>query len=99
MSRTRRQNPAITEPAVWGTDIKQHTELTESGEKIYKTAVYARLSSEDLCRTKTSALISGGTIENQVLLVQKYIESKPYLKLCGIFTDNGFTGTNLVGVR
>lgn len=55
-------------------------------EKIYKTAIYARLSVEDSDTHKT--------IENQILLVQKYIEGKQDLDLCGIFTDNGQTGTN-----
>jgi len=41
-----------------------------------------------------TATDDGGTIENQILLVQKYIEGKPYLKLCETFIDNGQTGTN-----
>ena len=57
-------------------------------DSLYKTAIYARLSVEDLSKS------NGGTIENQILLVQKYIEAKPYLKLCRIFIDNGQTGTN-----
>ena len=59
-----------------------------SGEKIYKTAIYARLSSED------SGNKDGGSIDSQILIVRKYIESEPYLKLCETFTDNGETGTN-----
>ena len=62
-------------------------ELLEN-ENIYKTAIYARLSNEDLGKK------DGGSIDNQILLVQKYIESKPYLKLCDTFIDNGETGTN-----
>jgi DNA invertase Pin-like site-specific DNA recombinase len=62
-------------------------------EKIYKTAIYARLSSEDI-DSHINAGVSGGTIENQILLVQKYIESKPYLRLYDTFADNGQTGTN-----
>lgn len=57
-------------------------------EKIYKTAIYARLSVED------SGRCDGEIIENQILLVRKYIENKPYLKLYETFTDNGQTGTN-----
>lgn len=59
-----------------------------ASEKTYKTAIYARLSVEDLSKNDS------GTIENQILLVQKYIETKPYLELCGTFVDNGQTGTN-----
>lgn len=54
----------------------------------YRTAVYARLSVED---TKTG---SGDTLSTQVYFIKKYLEDKPYLKLSGIWTDNGFTGTN-----
>ena len=57
-------------------------------EKIYKTAIYARISNEDL------SMGVGGTIENQTAITQKYIEDKPYLKLCGTYIDNGQTGTN-----
>lgn len=60
----------------------------QNSEKIYKTAIYARLSSEDLNKNDS------GTIENQIFLVKKYIETKPYLKLCETFVDNGQTGTN-----
>ena len=59
----------------------------------YRTAVYARLSVED---TKTG---SGDTLSTQVYFIKKYLEDKPYLKLSGIWTDNGFTGTNFVEVR
>ena len=62
--------------------------IAETCEKIYKTAIYARLSVEDLGNK------DGGTIENQILLVQKYIESKQYLKLYEKYIDNGETGTN-----
>jgi len=61
---------------------------TQKYEKTYKTAIYARLSIEDLGRNDS------GTIENQILLVQKYIESKPYLRLHNTFIDNGQTGMN-----
>jgi DNA invertase Pin-like site-specific DNA recombinase len=57
-------------------------------DKIYKTAIYARLSVED------SRKGDSNTIENQIILVKSYAESKPYLKLCGTFTDNGQSGTN-----
>ena len=55
---------------------------------VYNTAIYARLSAED-CRDKES-----DSIDNQVYLIQQYIEERPYLKLCATFIDNGETGTN-----
>jgi len=52
----------------------------------YNTAIYARLSSED-CKEANS-------LENQIYMVEKYIEERQDLKHCGTFTDNGETGTN-----
>lgn len=68
-------------------DVGANSVRPQNSEKTYKTAIYARISIED-----SSA--EGGTIDNQILLVRKYIESKPYLKLCDTFIDNGQTGTN-----
>jgi DNA invertase Pin-like site-specific DNA recombinase len=57
-------------------------------EKVYKTAVYARLSAED------SRKDDNATIDNQINLIENYIQNKTYLKLCGTYIDNGQTGTN-----
>jgi DNA invertase Pin-like site-specific DNA recombinase len=76
--------PRISKKIVKNAEIIKETPVSE---KIYKTAIYARISSED-----SSA--DSGTIENQILLAKKYIENKPYLELCEIFIDNGQTGTN-----
>ena len=56
--------------------------------KVFNTAVYARLSIED-SRDK-----EGGSIDDQIDLVKKYIEGKEYLSLAGVFSDNGETGTD-----
>jgi len=48
-----------------------------------KTAIYARLSArDDIC--------------GQVELAKQFIATRPDLRLCAIFTDNGRTGTNFV---
>jgi DNA invertase Pin-like site-specific DNA recombinase len=52
---------------------------------LFNAAVYARLSSED-----REAL----SLDNQILLIKDYIEQQPDLSLCGVFSDNGLTGTN-----
>jgi len=57
-------------------------------EKVYNTAIYARLSSEEIQDQTVSSL------DNQIYLVRQYIEERPYLKLCSVFSDNGETGTN-----
>ena len=67
--------------------IIQQTE-TAAPEKVFQTAIYARLSVAD---TRDG---DGGTLEDQIALVKNYIDSKPELKLKGIFSDNGKTGTN-----
>jgi len=57
-------------------------------EKIYKTAVYVRLSVEDI-RKKSSDSI--GTQKNMLL---QYIQTQPDLQLHKIYEDINYTGTN-----
>ena len=59
----------------------------ESGLKVYQTAIYARLSRED-------NLNNSDSIENQIALLERYIDARPYLQLVDTFTDNGFSGTD-----
>ena len=59
----------------------------ESGIKVYQTAIYAGLSRED-------NLSNSDSIENQIALLERYIDARPYLQLADIFADNGFTGTD-----
>ena len=59
----------------------------ESGIKVYQTAIYARLSRED-------NLSNSDSIENQIALLERYIDARPYLQLVDTFTDNGFSGTD-----
>ncbi len=59
----------------------------ESGIKVYQAAIYARLSRED-------NLSNSDSIENQIALLERYIDARPYLQLADIFADNGFTGTD-----
>ena len=58
-----------------------------SGITVYKTAIYARLSRED-------NLSDSDSIDNQIALIQNYMESRPYLQYAKTYTDNGFTGTD-----
>lgn len=60
-----------------------------STEKVYNTAIYARLSIEDSGKNH-----NGDSIENQVYIAKQYIEERPYLNLCDTFIDNGETGVN-----
>ena len=56
-----------------------------SGRSLYQTAIYARLSVEDNGKDSDS-------LEAQVQYLKSFLEDKPQMELCGIFTDNGFTG-------
>ena len=58
-------------------------------EKVFKTAIYARLSIENSGKDD-----DGDSIENQITICREYINERPYLKLAGIFSDNGAKGTN-----
>ena len=57
--------------------------------KIYRTAVYLRLSVEDNGKKEAESL------ENQRKLLVEYVASCPYLELAGVYSDNGFSGTDL----
>lgn len=58
-------------------------------EKTWQTAVYVRLSRED-------NLSGSDSIENQVALIDSYLADRPWLHRVGVFSDNGFTGTDFL---
>ena len=74
---SKRRQQATTVPVV----------AEEQFAKIYKTAIYARLSRED-------NLNQSDSIENQLALLNDYVGNRPFLHLVGTFTDNGYTGTD-----
>lgn len=65
--------------------------ITESSiqksTKNYKTVIYARISSED------DRKIASHTIENQMALLQEYVDSKEDMELVECYCDRGITGT------
>ena len=67
-----------------GTDVTN----IQTMSKIYKTAIYARLSTEDFGRKNND------TIENQIQISKDFISGNSLLELVQIFSDNGETGTN-----
>ena len=73
---------SVSEQGMQNTGVQAKTEM-----KLYRTAVYARLSVED------SKNPDCDTIENQLSLVRNYIESKPYLRQTAEYIDNGVSGT------
>jgi DNA invertase Pin-like site-specific DNA recombinase len=66
----------------------QGEQLAEQVVKVFKTAVYARLSVED------NRIKDGSSIEDQIEIVKRYIDDKPYLQFAGTYCDNGSSGTN-----
>lgn len=64
---------------------RKNSEKDDTYIKIYKTAIYARLSRE-------AQKIE--TIENQIEYVKSYIEKRPHFQLVDTYADNGYTGTN-----
>ena len=59
----------------------------KSAMRIWNTALYIRLSVEDNGRDSDS-------LENQMALLERYVADRPELKRAGLFSDNGYTGTN-----
>jgi len=59
---------------------------TIPAQRVWNTAVYARLSSEDSGRK------GADTIDTQIELVVSYISERPHLSLCGTYVDNGSSG-------
>ena len=57
-------------------------------QRIYKTGAYIRLSVED------SGKPGADTIEAQKELVLGYIDAQTDMQFCGLYCDNGRTGTN-----
>ncbi len=68
--------------------IMPETATAASAQKQYNTAAYIRLSVED------SGKPGSDTIEGQKNLLLSFIENEPSLALCGLFCDNGRTGTD-----
>lgn len=65
---------------------KKQTDSTEKiNFKVYRTAIYARLSRENQQYEK---------IETQIDEVRNYIESRKIFELIDIYADNGYSGTN-----
>ena len=54
-------------------------------QQVWRTAVYARISREDTLHE---------TIETQIGEVKRYIESRPFFKLVGVYADDGWSGSN-----
>jgi len=59
-------------------------------ERVYRAATYVRLSVED----NNCAGGNQESIQMQRYICEKYIEGQPDMFLCGLYSDNGETGTD-----
>lgn len=66
---------------------RKNVPIHETASRIWRTALYARLSVEDNGKAADS-------IENQIVFLESYVAGCPDLSKVELFTDNGFTGTN-----
>ncbi len=57
-------------------------------EPLWDTCIYGRLSDEDDRKKENDS------IGNQIAMLERYIEERPYLKLTSVFKDINQTGTN-----
>ncbi len=67
--------------------VEKQSAAAQQFVKIYKTAIYARLSRED-------NLSGSDSIEQQIAIVKEYIQNRSFLHLVEVFSDNGYTGTD-----
>lgn len=56
--------------------------------RVYRVGLYARLSVLD------NGKEDGGSLESQIALMEQYVGERPYLQICKLYQDNGYTGTN-----
>lgn len=61
----------------------------DTSVRIWKTALYVRLSVEDNGKESDS-------VENQTALLEEYVANHPHLKKTALFVDNGYTGTDFL---
>lgn len=65
------------------------TETVALPERIYNTAIYVRLSVED-----NSYGADSESIQIQQLMLERFVSEQVDMRLCRVFSDNGFTGTD-----
>ncbi len=65
------------------------TSHVDTAVRIWKTALYVRLSVEDNGKDSDS-------VENQTTLLEEYVAAHPHLEKVALFVDNGYTGTDFL---
>lgn len=83
----RKSRKAVIQAALDGRPLPQESKETQP--VIWNVGGYARLSVMETRDRKDSQALS-----NQMELLRSFVAQKPDLKLCGLYADNGETGTN-----
>ncbi len=68
--------------------------MNRFSERIYKVAIYLRLSKEDGDLSFSSSKFESNSISNQRKLIENYILLHPDLQFVEEYKDDGYTGTN-----
>lgn len=74
-------------------NVESNIQTVVKKENLLDTAAYIRLSVENGGNETDETLVV------QQMLVERFIEEHPDLRLEEVYIDNGFTGTNFVEVR
>ena len=85
MARKSRQ--AQQQASALGTSNTVTKMIPANSTPVYKAGIYARLSVYDLARDRSD------TMENQIALLENYVEQQPDIVLADLYIDNGRTGT------
>ena len=85
MARKSRQ--AQQQASALGTSNTVTKMVPANSTPVYKAGIYARLSVYDLARDRSD------TMENQIALLENYVEQQPDIVLADLYIDNGRTGT------
>ena len=85
MARKSRQ--AQQQASTLGTSNTVAKMVPANSAPVYKAGIYARLSVYDLARDRSD------TMENQIALLENYVEQQPDIVLADLYIDNGRTGT------
>ena len=64
-------------------------------EKFYHTAVYLRLSREDMGNSRTES----NSIRSQRDMIRSFIQSQENMEIYDIYADDGYSGVDFVEVR
>lgn len=72
--------------------------MYQNFNKIYRAAIYVRLSKED-GDFSSSAKMESNSISNQKALILDFLKDKKDIEVVSVRVDDGYSGSNFAGVR